>query len=195
MGLVGCWQNQAMLVDTIKHGKLPQAKLTSAVRLYFVNNKLREAGVGRLYSSVMLGLRYVVQCFADWQGNPIQPGNCDHDVVECGSQVMNGVADDQRDAGRKLCNADRLDALLSGLKIILDDQSCEVRIKKGCSAVARVVASQIPPLHQREREESQLAMRGNPQNRICKEIALQRPEAGKFDYLSAPKSSKPFNSF
>jgi hypothetical protein len=49
-----------------------------------------------------------------------------------------------------------------------------------------VVASQIPPLHQREREESQLAIRGNPQNRICKEIALQRPEAGKFDYLSAP---------
>jgi hypothetical protein len=26
----------------------------------------------------------------------------------------------------------------------------------------------------------------NPQNRICKEIALQRPEAGKFDYSSAP---------
>jgi hypothetical protein len=49
-----------------------------------------------------------------------------------------------------------------------------------------VVASQIPPLHQREREESQLAIRGNPQNRICKEIALQRPEAGKFNYLSAP---------
>jgi hypothetical protein len=49
-----------------------------------------------------------------------------------------------------------------------------------------VVASQIPPLHQLEREESQLAIRGNPQNRICKEVALQRPEAGKFDYLSAP---------
>src|SRR6266545_2383274 len=26
----------------------------------------------------------------------------------------------------------------------------------------------------------------NPQNRICKEVALQRPKTGKFDYLSAP---------
>jgi hypothetical protein len=48
-----------------------------------------------------------------------------------------------------------------------------------------VVASQISPLHQREREESQLPIRGNPQNRICKEIALQWPKTGKFDYLSA----------
>src|ERR1700758_3321863 len=42
------------------------------------------------------------------------------------------------------------------------------------------------PLHQREREESWLAIRGNPQNRIRKEIALQRPKTGKFDYLSEP---------
>src|SRR5205807_2928645 len=42
------------------------------------------------------------------------------------------------------------------------------------------------PLHQREREESWLAIRGNPQNRIRKEIALQRPKTGKFDYLSQP---------
>src|SRR5262249_55920455 len=43
-----------------------------------------------------------------------------------------------------------------------------------------------PPLHQLEREESRLAIRGNPQNRICKKIALQRPKTGKFDYLSGP---------
>src|SRR5262252_9482905 len=42
------------------------------------------------------------------------------------------------------------------------------------------------PLHQPEREESRLAIRGNPQNRICKKIALQRPKTGKFDYLSEP---------
>src|SRR5262252_2998306 len=44
----------------------------------------------------------------------------------------------------------------------------------------------IPPLHQLEREESRLVIRGNPQNRICKKIALQRPKTGKFDYLSEP---------
>jgi NTE family protein len=95
----------------------------------------------------ILGLRYVVPCFADWQGNPIQPGNCDYDVVECGSQVMNGVADDQRDAGWKLCNADGLDPLLSGLKIILDDQSCEVRIKKGVVLVDKFVDVALGPLN------------------------------------------------
>src|SRR5262249_17953327 len=42
------------------------------------------------------------------------------------------------------------------------------------------------PLHQLEREESRLVIRGNPQNRICKKIALQRPKTGKFDYLSEP---------
>jgi hypothetical protein len=30
-----------------------------------------------------------------------------------------------------LCYADDLDTLCSGLEIILDDQSCEVRIQKG----------------------------------------------------------------
>jgi hypothetical protein len=48
-----------------------------------------------------------------------------------------------------------------------------------------VVASQIP-LHQPEREESRLVIRGNPHNRICKKIALQQPKTGKFDYLSEP---------
>ncbi len=42
------------------------------------------------------------------------------------------------------------------------------------------------PLHQLEREESRLAIRRNSQNRICKEVAPQRPKTGKFDYLSAP---------
>src|SRR5260221_8599072 len=42
------------------------------------------------------------------------------------------------------------------------------------------------PLHQFEREESRLAIRGNPQNPICKEIALQRSKTGKFDYFSTP---------
>src|SRR5207302_9366628 len=31
--------------------------------------------------------------------------------------------------------------------------------------------------------------RGNPQNRICKEIAIQRPKTGKFDYLGLPNHS------
>src|SRR5262249_28862191 len=42
------------------------------------------------------------------------------------------------------------------------------------------------PLHQPEREESRLVIRGNPHNRICKKIALQRPKTGKLDYLSEP---------
>src|SRR5262249_36787722 len=37
-----------------------------------------------------------------------------------------------------------------------------------------------------EREESRLPIRRNPENRICKEIALQRPKTGKFDYFNAP---------
>src|SRR5258708_1640787 len=59
---------------------------------------------------------------------------------------------------------------------------------RSCSLVSRRSRGRIanPPLHQREREESRLAIRRNPQNRICKEVALQRPKTGKFDYLSAP---------
>src|SRR5258708_17976087 len=42
------------------------------------------------------------------------------------------------------------------------------------------------PLHQFEREEYRLAIRGNAQNPICKEIALQRSKTGKFDYFRTP---------
>src|SRR5438270_7068576 len=57
---------------------------------------------------------------------------------------------------------------------------------RSCSPLSRRSRGRIanPPLHQLEREESRLAIRGNPQNRICKEIALQRPKTGKFDCLS-----------
>src|SRR6266508_3041905 len=59
---------------------------------------------------------------------------------------------------------------------------------RSCSLVSRRSRGRIanPPLHQLERAESRLAIRRNPQNRICKEVALQRPKTGKFDYLSAP---------
>src|SRR5262245_19063234 len=83
MGLVNCRQDQAMLVDTIKLRKLPQPKLTSVVRLYLVDNERCEGGEGRLYRSVMCGLRYyVLPRFADWQADPFQAGNRDHDVVK-----------------------------------------------------------------------------------------------------------------
>jgi hypothetical protein len=89
MGLVDRWQNEAVLVDPIKLGKLPQTKLASVVRLYLVNNELCEKGEGRLYRSVMCGLRYyVVPCLTDWQRHPVHAGNGDHDVVERGSQIM-----------------------------------------------------------------------------------------------------------
>jgi hypothetical protein len=52
-----------------------------------------------------------------------------------------------------------------------------------CSTRGRIAN---PPLNQLEREESRLSIRGNPQNRICKEIAFQRPKTGKFDYLGVP---------
>src|SRR5439155_24306782 len=62
---------------------------------------------------------------------------------------------------------------------------------RSCSLVSRRSRGRIanPPLHQREQEESRLAIRGNPQNRICKELAIQRPKTGKFDYLGLPNHS------
>src|SRR5260221_11707251 len=57
-----------------------------------------------------------------------------------------------------------------------------------CSPPSRRSRGRIAnlPLHQFEREESRLAIRGNPQNPICKEIALQRSKTGKFDYFRTP---------
>src|SRR5262249_30190441 len=62
---------------------------------------------------------------------------------------------------------------------------------RSCSLVSRRSRGRIanPPLHQLEREDSRLAIRGNPRKSICKEIALQRPKTGKFDYLSEPNHS------
>src|SRR6476620_2312582 len=59
---------------------------------------------------------------------------------------------------------------------------------RSCSPLSRLSRGRIanPPLNQLEREESRLPIRGNPQNRICKEIAFQRSKTSKFDYLSAP---------
>src|SRR5262249_1886387 len=56
------------------------------------------------------------------------------------------------------------------------------------SPVARVVASQIPALSARARRITACDSRESSKS-ICKEIALQQPKAGKFDYLSAPGHS------
>src|SRR5262245_24293905 len=46
-----------------------------------------------------------------------------------------------------------------------------------------------PLLHQLEREESRLAIRGNPQNRFARKSPSKGPKIGKFDYLSGPNHS------
>src|SRR5262249_32512531 len=51
--------------------------------------------------------------------------------------------------------------------------------------VARVVASQIPAPSARARRITACDSRESSKS-ICKEIALQRPKTGKFDYLSGP---------
>src|SRR5262249_16688889 len=53
------------------------------------------------------------------------------------------------------------------------------------SPVARVVASQIPAPSARARRITACDSRESSKS-ICKEIALQRPKTGKFDYLSGP---------
>jgi hypothetical protein len=147
MGLVGRRKGQAMLVDTIKLGKFPQAKLTSAVRLYLIENERCQLGDGYLYRSLVLGFRYyVIPRFANWQRHLVIAGNCDHDVVERGSQVVNRIPDNQRDAGWKLCDSSRLDALLSGLEIILNDQGCEVRVQEGAVLSEKLADAALGPL-------------------------------------------------
>jgi hypothetical protein len=50
-------------------------------------------------------------------------------------------------------------------------------------------------LQQLERDELRLPIRGNPQNRIRNETALQGPKSGKFGLLERAQSSSPFNGF
>src|SRR5262249_31443198 len=56
------------------------------------------------------------------------------------------------------------------------------------SPVARVVASQILAPSSRARRITACDSRESSKS-ICKEIALQRPKSGKFDYLCAPSHS------
>jgi hypothetical protein len=147
MGFGDRRKDQAMLVDTIKLGKFPEVKSTSMVRLYLVKNELCKTGEGRLYRSVMCGLQYyIVPRFADGQGDPVHAGNSDDDVVERGSQIMDSVPDYQRNAGWELCNADDLDTLCSGLEIVLDHRSCEVRLQKGAVLAEKLADVVLGPL-------------------------------------------------
>src|SRR6266567_2565844 len=61
---------------------------------------------------------------------------------------------------------------------------------RSCSLVSRRSRGRIanPPLHQLEREESRLAIRGNPQIRFARK-SPSKAKTGKFDYLSGPNHS------
>jgi hypothetical protein len=52
-----------------------------------------------------------------------------------------------------------------------------------------VVAFAKPRSISASEKNSRLAIRGNPQNQICKKIALEAAKTGKFDYLGLPNHS------
>jgi len=61
------------------------------------------------------------------------------------------------------------------------------RARRGKETRPRPKLSSMPGWNAPQvREESRFAIRGNPQNRICKQTGPQCPKTGKFDYLGPP---------
>ena len=148
VGLMDRGQDQSMLVETVQLGKLPEHKLTSMVRLYLIDDKVREVGVGSHYRSIMAVLRYyVVPRSAHGERHGFNSGHADGDIVEGGPQVVDDVPNDERQCGWRPCGIDHAKELISGLSIVLDDQLCRIRVDNGAVLLCKLVDVALGPMN------------------------------------------------
>jgi hypothetical protein len=139
---------ESMLVDIVKCTQFPDLKLTSLVRLYFINDMRGKIGQGFLYRSVIGGALNVVPFFAGRHGRPIVTGSeLNNDVVEGRSKVMNCITNNERDFGWKRGGRVYLDAIVPRLRILLNMQSAEVSFEEGYNNRQKILDVAVGPLN------------------------------------------------
>src|SRR5207244_1531652 len=122
-----------MFVHQVNLVKGPQGVIPSLVRLYRIEDRVHNVRPRNLYLSIQRGYHFL-RSLQDGKteppcGDPAGLGhNLPGDVVKGGAQVMDGIANEQRDfigqwLGFKLQDVDAL--------IVLDTKSVEVRFQKG----------------------------------------------------------------
>jgi hypothetical protein len=97
-GKIDGWNEKFVLVDIVKLADLPELKLSSRVRLYFIKDEGGKIGIPIPDRPKTGKGLHVAPSLGHWKAQPIRfgIGELYDDMVECGSQVVNGIANDGR---------------------------------------------------------------------------------------------------
>lgn len=128
------WDKQLVLVDVVEFASFPNRKVPSFVRAYFVKDDILKIGCGFHCQSEMTGLCHSVpeSVLRKMDAIPVlseRPDDVAGDVVEGHMQVVDRVADDQRDLGWQRLRAVP-DAVAAGLRLLVHPKGVEVRFEE-----------------------------------------------------------------
>src|SRR5262249_23621501 len=119
--------------NNVKLADFPDFKFSSRVRLYFIKDKRGKIGIP--ISNKPKGLKglHVAPSLRCWEADPVRFGIgklCD-DVIEGGSKIVNGIANDGGNFRWIRGSQVDLDGICSGLTIFLGKDYGEVRFEEG----------------------------------------------------------------
>jgi hypothetical protein len=133
------WDQKSVFVEIVKFAESPDGEIPGLVRLYIVNDNIRGVRRGLLYRSLIDGIYKIVPSFVHGECGPtvVYPGvtnYCSNDMIQRGSEVVNGIADDERNLVRQPPDGSEPENVLSGLRLYIDAETIEVGFQEGGQA-------------------------------------------------------------
>ena len=118
-------QQEFMLVDNVESVQGPDGfSIPSLVRLYCIHDDLDSLFAGLIFKSAFNGVFKAISGVVDrelsksiWDENGVM-----HSVVECGSEVVNSIPDNEGDRVRNAVTGDQMNQIVSGLRVVIDDE-------------------------------------------------------------------------
>ncbi|MEX0802031.1 MAG: hypothetical protein WD688_01730 [Candidatus Binatia bacterium] len=123
---------ELVFVEVVELGDLPESKIPSLVRLYHIENMRGELGRGFLYRSEIMRGYKVLPFFAYRERDPVVvfPDEVRGNIVERGAQIVHDVANQERNFGWRRGERVELQEIAAGLRVLLNMNFAEVRLKK-----------------------------------------------------------------
>jgi hypothetical protein len=152
-GQPGCGDDDdkdSVLIKNVQLVQSPEIVIPSAVRAYVVQNQGGGVGAGALYWSLFDGIDKILPRFVEREVDgrvafARTPDNLAGEQIEGGSEVMNGIADDERDfLGRRLRDLEAK-KILSRLRVHIDPYMIGARFEIGDEMPVNLVDVVIGP--------------------------------------------------
>ena len=141
-----CGDEKVVFVGIVERANAPQTHIASVVNSYFVEEDSGKIGDGLLYKSIRgMGSR-IVPVFGQRKSR-LRAQNLDHEVVQCGSQVVNHVTDHKRCINWRRAAGLDINRCSAGIHVVLYRDRAEICLDEGLKDTIELLDVAVGPLN------------------------------------------------